>query len=136
MFEVSFWNRLLRNWLMIISSVSISTRRPNMLRFTTWMAECVDYLETSQDAAPTDKRLVAWVRLQRIMEEFGTAFAFDDPSETVSLIEPRTQLMLKGFEKKLEIWKSNTPSLVLNGKLSRNPIPQTCKPLIQVQQPP
>lgn len=99
-----------------------------MLRFTSWMAECMDFLENSPGAAPTDKRLVAWARLQCIMEEFGTTFAFDDPNDTVSLIEPRVQLMLKGFEKKLDNWKSNISSLVLNGKsrfilqISANPL--------------
>lgn len=89
-----------------------------MLRFTSWMAECMKFLETSPDAAPTDGRLVAWVRLQCIMEEFGIAFAFDDPNDTVCLTEPRVQLMLKGFEKKLENWKSTILPFILNGKLN------------------
>lgn len=100
---------------LIIFSVSISTRRPNMLRFSSWMTECIDFLDTSPDAAPLDKTLVSWVQLQRIMEEFGIAFAFDDLSDSTSLIEPRFQHMLKGFEKQIENWKRTTPPRVLNG---------------------
>ena len=70
---------------LMCSSVSISLRRPNLLRFLDFMAECEEYLETSSDAAPTDKRLAAWVEIQHIMEEAGNAFSFDDPSVTHSI---------------------------------------------------
>lgn len=88
-----------------------------MLRFTNWMAECVEFIEKSADAAPTDRRLVEWVKIQRIAEEAGTAFAFDDPSATVSLMEPRVQFTLKGFEKQLEDWKRRLAPGAMNGKL-------------------
>lgn len=93
----------------------MSLRQPNMMRFTSWMAECVECLENSSEAAPTDKRLAAWVKLQRIMEETVTSFALDDPDATVSLVDPRVQLRLKGFEKQLEEWKKNIDPHVMNG---------------------
>ena len=99
---------------LMCSSVSTSLRRPNLLRFSNYMAECEEYLETSSDAAPTDKRLIAWVKIQRIIEEAGNAFSFDDPSATPSLAEPRIQLMLKGFEKKMESWKTSTARGIMN----------------------
>ena len=106
---------------LMCSSVSISLRRPNMFRFSNWMAECMEYLETSSDAAPTDKLLIAWIKLQRIMEECGNSFSFDDPSSTPSLSENHTQFVLRGFEKQLENWKNNTtPSL-----MDRRHIPNT-----------
>lgn len=87
-----------------------------MLRFTNYMAECVEFLESSPNALLNDRRLVAWIQLQRIMEGCSTSFEFDDPSATVSLEEPRIQLMLKGFEKKLKGWRENLIDGVMNGE--------------------
>ena len=99
---------------LMCSTVSISLRRPNMLRFSNYMNECEEYLEISSDAAPTDRRLVAWVKLQRIMEEVGNVLSFDDPNATPSLAETRIQLVLKGFEKQIEGWKKSTARETMN----------------------
>ena len=50
------------------------------------------------------------------MEECSTSFAFDDPSASISLEEPRIQLMLKGFEKKLKNWRESLVPGVMNGE--------------------
>lgn len=87
-----------------------------MLRFTTFMSECLEVLETSPDAAPTDKRLAAYVRIQRIMEECVTSFSLDDPGNTVSLADERVQHMLKAYEKQLASWKGDLEPGILNGE--------------------
>ena len=92
------------------ASVSMSLRVPNFLRYSSWMADCSAILRTSPDAAPTDKRFVAWVQLQRLVEECGTNFALDSPDNTVSLADERTQLMLQSYEKQLEAWKQHAVS--------------------------
>lgn len=92
------------------ASVSMSLRVPNFLRYSSWMADCSEVLRTSPDAAPTDKRFVAWVQLQRLAEECGTSFALDSPDDTVSLTDARTQLMLQSYEKQLEAWKQHAVS--------------------------
>ena len=89
------------------ASVSMSLRLPNFLHFSTWMADCCEVLRKSLDAAPTDKRFVAWVQLQRVVEECGTNFALDSPDETVSLADERAQLMLQSYEKQLEAWRQH-----------------------------
>lgn len=86
-----------------------------MLQFSNWMAESLEVLETSPAAAHTDKRLVAWVKLQRIMEASCSVFSKDDPSVDVTLADPRTQLALKSFERQLEDWKRNLSTDVMNG---------------------
>jgi len=90
-----------------------------MLRFTNYMAESLDMLESSPDAAPTDTRLVAWIKLQRIMEASSHAFSLDDPSaEIATLSDPRTQLTLKSFSKQLENWKDSVSAEDMNGSCS------------------
>ena len=92
------------------ASVSMSLRLPNFLRYSSWMADCSLVLRTSPDAAPTDKRFVAWVQLQRIVEECGTNFALDSPDDTVSLADERAQLMLQNYEKQMEAWRQHAVS--------------------------
>jgi hypothetical protein len=78
-----------------------------MLRYNRWLSDCIDVLETSPDAVASDKILIGWVRLLIIAEEASTSLSFDDPGDMPSLSEHRVQLMLKSFEKRLEIWKDN-----------------------------
>lgn len=89
------------------ASISMSLRLPNFLRYSSWMEDCCVVLRTSPDAAPTDKRLVAWVQLQRLVEECGRNFALDSPDDTVSLADERAQLMLQSYEKQLEAWRQH-----------------------------
>lgn len=49
----------------------MSLHRPSLLRWTAFMSESVDVLETSLDAAPTDKYLCHLVWTHRLGEEVG-----------------------------------------------------------------
>ena len=89
----------------ICVGVSLSLRRPAMMRVTSYTRECVDYLENTPHAAPGDHLLVAWIRLWMIGEEIATALSYDDPGDTASLLETTTQLMVTAFEKKLTEWR-------------------------------
>jgi hypothetical protein len=89
----------------ICVGVSISLRRPAMMRVTSYTRECLDYLENSPHAAPCDHLLAAWTRLWMIGEEIGTALSYDDPGDTASLLDTTTQLMVTAFEKRLTEWK-------------------------------
>ena len=81
------------------------------------MAECLETLENSPEAAPTDKRFAAWVRLQHIVEDSFISLGLDNPDDTISLEEERAQVLLKGAEKQLAAWKKQADSEpgVMNG---------------------
>lgn len=83
-------------------------RRPNMLRWTNVMATCLEMLEGSQFSTMLDKRLAAWVRLQNIADEWSAD----------AVTESRKELVVKGFERQLERWKSDLKPGVLNSKNS------------------
>jgi hypothetical protein len=87
-------------------------RRPNMLLFNNWMGECFEKLVSSPKIL--DKRLAACVTLQRILDEASTLFGFDDPSTNISLTESRVQVIMKGFEKRMEEWMANAEPGVMN----------------------
>ncbi len=94
---------------------SIGMRRPNALRFNRWLGDCVDVIANNPAAPQSDMQLVAWVELLKITDEIGTAFLFDDPCNMPSIAEHRVQIMITGFEKKLEAWKVEFEG-VRNGK--------------------
>lgn len=85
--------------------VSLSSRRPNMLRYNRWVGECLDSLANNPNASQTDKYLVSWIRLIRISEEIGLALGFEDVSSMANLSEPRTQIVMSGLQKTLQSWK-------------------------------
>ena len=87
-----------------------------MLRFSNWMNECLEYLHTSPRAVPSDKILAAWVQLLHISEEIATAFSFDDLNKIVSIEEPKTQVMLKHFEKRLSTWRIDSEPRAMKGE--------------------
>lgn len=80
------------------------------------MTDCVEVLETSPEAARTDKALCQWVRSQHIAEEIGTQFSMDDPVANVSITDAKVQHALKGFERDLEKWSCQIPPDVRSSK--------------------
>lgn len=93
----------------ICAGVSLSLRRPNILRVSSYVRDCVDYLERASDAIPSDRTIVAWIRLTIIAEEISVSFTFDDPGGAASITQLRTQLVLKDFEKRLSQWYAGVP---------------------------
>lgn len=101
----------------ICANVSMCLRRPNMLRVSSYIRESVEYLERARDAVPSDRTVVAWVKLVMIQDEIGTSFAYDDPGGTACITELRTQIMLKDFERRLTEWWTSTPEVDMTGSL-------------------
>ncbi|TVY82902.1 Transcriptional regulator WAR1 [Lachnellula suecica] len=95
---------------LITTGVSMSMRRPNMLRSNSWLMECVEYVAANANPSYLDNCLVAWVRLLQITEEICTSFSFDDPGNMANLAETRIQIILSSFEKKLLAWKNESES--------------------------
>jgi hypothetical protein len=96
-------------------------RRPNMLRFNSWMNDCVLFLEDLPNVTMFDKRLVARVRLMNIAEEFASSFSLDDPDNKSIFLDSRTQRTMQAFERRLKSWKESLDLDVMNGKESRGP---------------
>ncbi|CUS14602.1 unnamed protein product, partial [Tuber aestivum] len=90
-------------------NVSMALRKPNMLRFTPFMAECVQELETNPGAEKTDISLANLVKVQKIAEDVGNEFAFDQVDAVVNLQEERVQLKLQEFNRKLKTWREELP---------------------------
>jgi hypothetical protein len=94
---------------LVCAGVSMAIRRPNMLRANSYVRECLEYLERSSEAVPSDRTLVAWTRLIMIGDEISISFCYDDPGGVASISELRTQLMLKDFNARIEGWYASVP---------------------------
>lgn len=109
----------------------MKTRRPNLLQFNDWLAECVNHLERSPHR--TDQHLAVWFELQRITDEAMSSFGLDDTSASSLLTESRVQAVLRWFDKRMETWKKNTPADMLTGKKipreHHNPVPLRPSPV-------
>ncbi|KAF2726147.1 hypothetical protein K431DRAFT_213930, partial [Polychaeton citri CBS 116435] len=101
----------------ICAGVSLSLRRPSMLRVNSYVRECIEYLQTSPNAVPTDRSFVAWCKLMIISEEICQGFSYDDYVGMGQIEDLRTQLMLRDFEKRLSDWEKSIPDTDFNASL-------------------
>ncbi|KAG9884909.1 hypothetical protein KCU94_g17932, partial [Aureobasidium melanogenum] len=102
-----------RAWLACYyTSVSVSSvlRRPNLLRWSNYMQECVDILESSPDAAPTDALFAQHIKIQRICDEISVSFAMEDPTASISILDPKVAYTLEVLQEKLDKWDQELPA--------------------------
>jgi hypothetical protein len=84
-------------------SITMVLRRPILLRWTKYMEESVNILETSPEALPSDKVLCQHVKMAHIGENISVQFCMDDPSAEVAISEPKVIYALKIFENELQL---------------------------------
>lgn len=109
-----------RAWLtcyFLTANTSMALHRPNLVRWTPFMAESVKILETSPDAAPTDAYFCHLVWTHRLAEEVGMQFIHEDPSVSISITDVRTQYALKGLERDLDKYRASIPKHEMQRKL-------------------
>ncbi|KAI1828435.1 hypothetical protein F4861DRAFT_177 [Xylaria intraflava] len=101
-----------RTWLAVYflaSNVAMALHRPNLVRWQSFMTECMDILESSPEAAEGDRYLCHLVWTHRLAEEVGIHFSMDDPSIIVNITESKIQYALRGFERNLAKYSESVP---------------------------
>ncbi|KAJ1327474.1 transcriptional regulatory protein LEU3 [Microdochium nivale] len=102
-----------RTWLgcyFLAANVSMALHRPNLIRWSPFMQECIDILSSSPEAAPTDRNFCHLVWTHRLSEEIGVQFSMEDPSTHVDVSEPKVQYALKGFERDIVKYRDAIPA--------------------------
>ncbi|RAQ43547.1 Zn(II)2Cys6 transcription factor [Aspergillus flavus] len=102
--------RARRVWLgchYICSNTSMSLRAPNVMRWTHCMDECLEILETSPDAFPSDKVLCQHIRLQRITEEAAMQLSLQDFSASWSSRAIQIQTSYALSKRQLSDWRNS-----------------------------
>lgn len=87
-----------------------------MFPFTEYVEQCLEALEASPRAIPTDALLTAWGRLQRIIDISAAALGLRSHDNAVNVSDAGTQLTLQNCTKQLQDWKKNVPLSAINGK--------------------
>ncbi|KAF2404249.1 hypothetical protein EJ06DRAFT_486877 [Trichodelitschia bisporula] len=93
-----------RAWLVcyfLCISITMILRRPILVRFTDYMEDCLAYLETAEDALPSDKILCQHVKLANIAERIAAEFHMDDPAVSLSIQDGKVTTSIKRFEENL-----------------------------------
>ncbi|KAF9879713.1 hypothetical protein CkaCkLH20_02524 [Colletotrichum karsti] len=101
-----------RAWLacyFLAANTSMALHRPNLVRWTGFMADCMQELQTNVKAAPTDRYFCHLVWTHRLAEEVGTQFAMDDPAVVPNITDSRTQYSLRMLERDLEKYSQAVP---------------------------
>jgi hypothetical protein len=83
-----------RAWLgcyFLCASASMVLRRPNLVRWTNYMKECIEVLESHPDAFASDKVFCQYVKIQHICEEIGMQFLMDDNTANISITDPKVR---------------------------------------------
>ncbi|KAL7788222.1 hypothetical protein V8C37DRAFT_388911 [Trichoderma ceciliae] len=112
-----------RTWLtcfFLALNTSMSLHRPNLIRWAPFMTESLEILETSPDAAPTDKYFCHLVWTHRLAEEVGSQFSLDDPSTMVNITDSRTQYALRALERDLDKYIASIPKNLMQPTLRLN----------------
>lgn len=110
-----------RTWLVcffMTSNAAVALRRPNLLRWTPFMAESVEILENSPDAVPLDKYLCHLVWTHRLTEDLVIQFNLEDPSVMTDVNDPRSQHILKALERDFEKYKASVPKEYMRPSLT------------------
>ncbi|KAF7187983.1 Transcriptional regulator WAR1 [Pseudocercospora fuligena] len=102
-----------RAWLgcyYLCASASMVLRRPNLVHWTKYMQECVDILETSSEALPSDKLFCQHIKIQHICEEVSVQFLMDDSTASISITDPKVTYTLNVLENDLKKWSEDIPA--------------------------
>ncbi|KAM5519449.1 hypothetical protein FOXYSP1_17873 [Fusarium oxysporum f. sp. phaseoli] len=101
---------------LLCSSIGITFGRPNVLRYGPWVHDCIHMLDSPSAAHIGDRRLVAWVRLQRIVEESLSLIGQDEGSQ-IDYLDGHTRLILQGGFERAKDWRRNLPEDIMNTSL-------------------
>ncbi|KFA66283.1 hypothetical protein S40285_01892 [Stachybotrys chlorohalonatus IBT 40285] len=110
-----------RTWLVchfLCANTAVALRRPHLVRWTPFMTESVDVLQTSPDAAPTDKYFCHLIWTHRMAEEIGGNLMTEDEDYTATITDLRVQHSLKAMERDLRKYRAAVPEDLMQPTLS------------------
>ncbi|ERF73018.1 hypothetical protein EPUS_07112 [Endocarpon pusillum Z07020] len=98
-------------YLSVAFSVALS--RPNMLRYSNYMADCCKRLEADQEF-PSDNILLHMIKLYHIGDQIHAAFRSEDAgavhADHMHADHTRSRMLLQMFALQLKEWKRHLPS--------------------------
>jgi RalA-binding protein 1 len=102
-----------RTWLacyILGTNAAMALHRPVLIRWSAFMEESAELLETSPDALPSDKGLAQLVWAHKLSEDTSYHFFSEDPDVRVRLTDTSTQFALRGLEREMERYRAKVPA--------------------------
>ncbi|KAF2216682.1 hypothetical protein CERZMDRAFT_29419, partial [Cercospora zeae-maydis SCOH1-5] len=90
----------------LCASAAMVLRRPTLVHWTRYMEECVEILETSPEALPSDRLFCEHIKIQHICENVSVQFSMDDNGASVSITDPKVSYALNVMEHEIKDWSS------------------------------
>lgn len=94
----------------------MSFRRPSTLHYGTWVQECINILDSPASTHIGDRRLAAWIRLQRLTEESLSIAKARPNRNSFDHSDQRDHFVLQNCLERLKDWRRNTPENIMTGK--------------------
>ena len=88
-------------------STAANARQPNLLQWNKHIENCLYNLEKAEDSLPSDKMLVQWVKLRRIIDEISASFKMEDLGTTTKL-NRENEGLISHYDKELSNWRDQT----------------------------
>jgi hypothetical protein len=98
-------------------SIAMSLRRPNTMPYNTWVGDCLAVLNSTATTHIGDRRLVAWIHLQKLAEE-TLAMAGIDGNSSGRSTDSRTHLILKSGLERVKAWRQTVSDEITHGTFS------------------
>lgn len=93
----------------------MSFRRPSVLRYGSWVEDCLHVLDSVPNPSPNDQMLVAWCRLHRLAEESLTIVGLEEKPH-IDISDTRNRFIIERCIEQVTRWKQSTPPLLVNGE--------------------
>ena len=83
-------------------------RKQLPITYSTYMEQCAFSLQEDSEV-DTDKTLIHFIKLLRIMNEIYSVFEYGDPDHSLSLGDDKVQMVVKALEGQLHSWRESLP---------------------------
>ncbi|KAK2593551.1 hypothetical protein QQS21_008726 [Conoideocrella luteorostrata] len=90
----------------------MSFHRPSIIRYGSWVGDCIDLLGSPSSVHIGDRRLAAWAQLQALAEENLTMAGLNEGS-SINSSDPRTLFVLKNGYERAKTWRKHLPSDIM-----------------------
>ncbi|KAF9895088.1 hypothetical protein FE257_004717 [Aspergillus nanangensis] len=88
---------------------SLMCRKQLPLSFTTYMEQCADSLREDGEVE-SDKVLIYFVQVLRMLNEVYHVFEYGDPDHSLSMGDDKVQMVVRALEGQLATWRTSLPS--------------------------
>ena len=93
-----------------VCSMSLALRRPNLVRWSGYLQECVNMLEYDPSTLPSDTYLCHLIKIQYICEKIQSFFSVIESDDNSGIRDPKIVSTMALLEAEVNNWRSMIPT--------------------------